>query len=137
MAKYAKGANAERELIRMLFGKGFAVARVAGSGVSPFPCPDIVALKQGKVLGIECKAWDSAYLSIPIAQVSDLQKWADTAGAEVYIGWKQPRKGWFFLLPSHFKKTNKFFIISQKKAVLDGLSINVLVGEQTLLSPKK
>ncbi len=136
MSRYAKGANAERELIKMLFDKGFAVARVAGSGVSPLPCPDIVALKPGKVLGIECKAWDSAYLSIPIEQIEGLLKWAGASGGEVFVGWKQSRKGWFFIDPGNFNRSKKFYIISQKNSVSKGVSLEVLLGNQTVFAKK-
>ena len=45
MKNKVKGSNAERELILDLFNKGWAVSRVAGSGCSTLPTPDIIALK--------------------------------------------------------------------------------------------
>ena len=41
--KKQKGSNAERELVEMFWEKGFSAVRVAGSGTSKFPCPDVVA----------------------------------------------------------------------------------------------
>jgi len=134
---YVKGANAERELIKLFFGKGFAVTRAAGSGVSSFPCPDIVALRPGKLLAIECKAWNQNYLSVAVEQMRELEKWSKMAGSDIFIAWKLPRKGWFFLQPRHFKKNNKFFVISKKKALKQGLPIEVVSGEQAILKVKK
>ncbi len=39
----SKGSRFERDLIAELWKAGLAAIRVAGSGVSTFPCPDIVA----------------------------------------------------------------------------------------------
>jgi len=137
MTRYTKGANAERELIKLLFSKGFAVARVAGSGVASLPCPDIVALKQGRQLAIECKAWKQRYLSIAVGQMDELANWSKTAGGEMYIAWKLPYKGWFFLQPRHFNKSRKFYVVSQKKAQKHGLSLEIVTGEQATIPAKK
>ena len=101
MAHYNKGANAERELIKAFFDKGFAVLRVAGSGVSPLPSPDVVALKSGRIIAIECKAWKGNYLAIESKTFLDEVNWAKTAGAEFFVGWKVPHKGWFFIQERH------------------------------------
>src|SRR3990167_2246744 len=74
MAHYAKGANAERELIHLLYDRGFAVVRVAGSGKTSLPCPDIVALAPKVKLAFECKAWDKEHLNITTAQMDELYK---------------------------------------------------------------
>ena len=64
MARYNKGASAERELIKMFFNAGFSVARVAGSGSSSLPCPDMIALSKKKKMAFECKAWKANYLNL-------------------------------------------------------------------------
>ena len=52
----AKGSNAERELVSKFWKKGFASIRVAGSGSSRFPCPDILASNVTRTIAIEAKA---------------------------------------------------------------------------------
>lgn len=126
MAHYNKGANAERELIKALFDRGFAVLRVAGSGVSPLPSPDVVALKSGRILAIECKAWKGAHLAIPVVTMTDEINWAKTAGAEFFIGWKIPRDGWLFVRAEHFHNAGKNFMISLVEAKLKSVTLEAL-----------
>ena len=128
MAHYRKGANAERELIHMLFEKGFSVVRTAGSGKTPLPAPDMVALKPEKQFAFECKAWSAANLALPIAQMDELVQWSKRAGVQPFVAWKVPRKGWFFLRPRQLHKTSKFWLISRKDAMRLGLSFDQLIA---------
>ncbi len=124
MPHYNKGANAERELIKALFDKGFAVLRVAGSGVSPLPSPDVVALKSGRILAFECKAWRGDYLAIPVVTMNDEVNWARVAGAEFFVAWKIPRAGWLFIKFEHFHNAGKNFMISLQDAKKFSVSID-------------
>jgi Holliday junction resolvase len=133
MTRYRKGANAERELIHVLFERGFSVVRVAGSGKTALPAPDLIALRHGRILAFESKAWAASNLSIPALQMNELVSWSNRAGAEVYIAWKVPHKGWFFLKPAQLKKTPKAFTISRKNALRQGIDLNVVIGEQSQL----
>lgn len=128
MVYHSKGANAERELMRLFFDKGFSVVRIAGSGTSPLPAPDIVALKRGRIIAVECKARKARNLAIDVGQMGELVGWAKRAGAEPFVGWKVPRKGWLFLRPGHFHSTGKFFLISLRDAMDAGISLDAVVG---------
>ncbi len=136
MAYYNKGANAERELIHILFKNGLSVVRTAGSGATSLPAPDVIALDKKNKLAFECKAWNAAYLSIPIEQMEELQKWARRAGTKVFVAWKIPKKGWHFLRPKDFTKRRKHFMISRKKALTHSINLNVIIGRQTILLKK-
>ncbi len=136
MARYKKGANAERELIHILFDHGFSVVRTAGSGKTALPAPDILALKQGKQLAFECKAWAAGHLSIPTEQISELVGWSKRAGVKCFVAWKIPRKGWFFLTPGQMHKTKKFYLISRKNALRKAINLNVIVGTQKQIKLK-
>lgn len=133
MANYRKGANAERELIHAIWQAGFAVSRVAGSGSSSLPSPDIIALKGLKRLAFECKAWDAAYLSLEIEKMEAQIEWCERAQAECWIGWKIPRQGWLFLKPEHFSKAGKNYMISKTFAQTKGIKLPVVLGHQTTL----
>ena len=137
MSRYKKGANAERELIHTLFGMGFSVARVAGSGSSTLPCPDMLAFKKGRALAFECKAHSGKYLNIAEKQMSETIEWAKNARIDFYVGWKLPREGWLFLAPGHFRKNEKNYSISINDARKKGLRINVIAGVQKQLRVKK
>ena len=137
MTRYAKGANAERELLEHLFNAGFSVARVAGSGVSSFNPPDLLAFSKSKKLGFECKAWGSSSLTIPFDQFDGLVNWCRNADCQAVVAWKVPRKGWFFLLPEHFHKTGNAYAVSFSNAQKNALDFSVLVGQQTQLKKKQ
>lgn len=111
MVQYNKGANAERELIKKLDLLGFAVLRVAGSGVNPLPCPDVVALKYGKIIAFECKAKKGDYLAIKKEQMDEEVAWAKKAGAIFLVAWKVPRNGWLLIDPTHFKNSGKNYML--------------------------
>ena len=128
MVYHSKGANAERELMRLFFEKGFSVVRIAGSGTSPLPAPDIIAIKKGRIVAVECKARKTKNLAITVEQVGELVEWAERAGAEPFVGWKIPRKGWFFLEPGQMRNTGKFFTINQANAMSFGRSLEILIG---------
>jgi Holliday junction resolvase len=131
VAHYDKGASAERELIHTLFERGFAVLRVAGSGVSPLPSPDVVALKDGKILAFECKAWKGTHLAIPVQTMRDEINWAAVAGAEFYIGWKIPREGWLFVRANNFHNAGKNFMLSLEEARRHTTTLEVIAGSQS------
>ncbi|MFH1256046.1 MAG: Holliday junction resolvase Hjc [Candidatus Diapherotrites archaeon] len=133
MAHYAKGANAERELIHLFFDRGFAVVRIAGSGKTALPAPDLLALSKTKKMAFECKAWNSKHLAIPLLQMEELIGWCEKADIDAFVAWKVPRKGWLFLKPEFFKKTAKNYMISLKEAFHKGLNLNVVAGVQATL----
>ena len=133
MAHYRKGADAERELIKALWSAGLAVLRVAGSGVNPLPCPDVVALSPKKTLAFECKAWKGNHLAISIENMSEELEWSERAGADFFIAWKVPRKGWLFVKPSAFHKTSKNYMLSLHEARKQNNDLNVIIGVQKKL----
>ncbi len=132
MARYDKGANAERELIRLFWEKGFAAARVAGSGKNALPMPDLIVLGKGRKMIIESKAWRAKHLSIDALQMSELLRWGERGGAEVFIAWKYPNKGWFFVRTEEFNH-GKHFTISFEKVQRIGVPLEILIGEQSRL----
>lgn len=95
---YKKGAKAERELADLLWRKGYAVVRSAGSGNSY--SPDVIAIKEGKVIAFECKAWKKDVVVISNYQMEKMLEWRKRSGAELFLAWKYPYRGWFFI-PVH------------------------------------
>jgi Holliday junction resolvase len=51
----AKGSKGERELVAFFNENGWNCVRIAGSGSSKYPCPDILAGNAIRRLAIECK----------------------------------------------------------------------------------
>ena len=133
MTKYQKGANAERELIKILWGRGFSVVRSAGSGKTSLPSPDIVALGRDKKLAFECKAWQANYLSISVQKMEEQLEWCRRANAELFIVWKVAYKGFLFLPSGELARAGKNYVISLKKAQACSLDLGVVLGEQSKL----
>jgi Holliday junction resolvase len=133
LAKYKKGANAERELLKLIYDNGFGCVRIAGSGATILPAPDIIALSPKKRISFECKAWNSNYLNISIDQMNELIRWGKISGTEIFIAWKIPQKGWFFLKPEHFSKKGKSYAISKKQAFKKSQNLDVILGKQAVL----
>lgn len=138
MTYYNKGANAERELLNLLFVSGMAVCRAAGSGKGKnnIPTPDAVALRNGKIYAFECKAWKSGSLHISHQQIEDLDAWCGMAGAELVIAWKIPRKGWWFFEKKDLRKLEKSYGITQDEAFAKGRRIEHFTGETRILPQK-
>ncbi len=128
MVYHSKGANAERELMRLFFQQGFSVVRIAGSGTSPLPAPDIIAIRKGRIIAVECKARKASNLAITIEQIGELLGWAKKAGAEPWIAWKIPRKGWLFLKTGQLSNTGKFYTISMKDAFAKGKPLQEIIA---------
>ena len=98
MNQKAKGLNAERELIHMLWKNGFAAVRVAGSGSSKYPSPDILAGNGHRHLAIECKITKSKNKYFTRREISDLRRFCSGFGTEGYVAVKFPKKAWYFFL---------------------------------------
>ena len=91
-----KGTRFERELSNKLIEKGYLVVRAAGSGVMQ-TAPDLLAFRSYEHIAFECKAWDSERLSLRQEQYNLLKDWIEKAGLTVYVAWKVPQEGWFFI----------------------------------------
>lgn len=125
---YRKGANAERELMQILYAKGFALLRAAGSGVNPLDCPDVIALKDGRILAFECKAWNATSLALSKEQFEGDVEWCKRAGAEFWIAWRMPREDWLFLKPQDFRFSGKNYLTTQTEAREKGILLDALMA---------
>jgi len=129
-----KGSRFERDLIGELWKNGFAAIRVAGSGVSHFPCPDIVAGNRGKVLAIEVKMRTSLPLYLSKEEIEKLRKFSEIFGAEELVALKLPRKDWKFFRIKDLCETGKGYRIDEE-TYANGMDIYDIKGlEQTKLT---
>ena len=95
MSSYTKGYSAELELLHTLYDRGWAVLRAPRSGRVGVAAPDLVAIKNSRVIVIECKSRVGAF-TVEADQIGQLKEWQKRTGADAYVGWKVSRKGWFF-----------------------------------------
>ena len=128
MTRYERGANFERELVSMFWSHGWTAIRVAGSGTTSNPTPDVLAIKDGAVVAVECKTTRKDRLSLGAA-IKALRKYSVAAGVRAYISIKflreEPR---FYDVSELFSRKNN--TISKKD---DYITFDVLTEKQSRL----
>ncbi len=123
-----KGSNAERELIDLFWKAGWAAHRIAGSGSSKFPSPDVIAGNFKKKFAIECKATRANNQYVSKDQADALEHFASVFGAEPWIGVRFDKQKWFFVPLKEMKKTpQENLVLNMEKARLLGLTFEELV----------
>jgi Holliday junction resolvase len=99
MTFYTKGANFERKLVNEFWDNGFTAIRAAGSGSAPQPVPDVIALKDTRVIILECKTTGKEAFRLDKEDVEKLKTFRGRADCEAYIAVKFDReKAKFFPL---------------------------------------
>ena len=133
----SKGSRFERDLISELWKEGFAAVRVAGSGISTYPCPDIVAGNGEIFIAIEVKMRKSLPLYLSDDEIRQLKDFSIFFGAKPYIALKLPRKKWRFFTIEMLEKTEKNYKIDEMVYGL-GLQLEEITGrvEQKRLGEK-
>ena len=127
MNKKTKGTKAERELIHFFWKNGFAAMRAAGSGSTPFPCPDIIAGNKIRTLAIECKAIKTLKKYLSKEDIIQLKTFSKTFGAEPWIGIRFDKLKWFFLTPEDLTKTPSGYVVTINDAKNKGLILEELI----------
>lgn len=122
MSSKSKGINAERELIHMFWANGWCAHRIAGSGSSKYPSPDIIAARVDRKLAIEAKVINELNKYLAAEDVEQLNVFSALFGAEAWIAVKFKRNDWFFIKTNELVKTEKGFSISLNLAKNKGMS---------------
>ena len=105
----SKGGVYERELLRLFFESGFSGVRVAGSGASSIPSPDLVIGRDGRVLAFEVKSTVKDYVYISKSQLNNLLDFSRVFGAKPLVAVKFINRGWrFFEIPEISSKNTRF-----------------------------
>lgn len=128
MSHKSKGTNAERELVHLFWSKGWLSIRVAGSGSSRYPSPDVLASNSSRTLAIECKSSGELSRRLSKEQVNDLITFAKGFGAEPWIGARFNDMKWAFFSPEDLKKTGAGFSVSVRMVKEKGLTFEQLLG---------
>jgi len=123
----AKGSNAERELVSKFWEKGFASIRVAGSGSSRFPCPDVLASNGQRTIAIEAKATKKDAQYFRDKQITELIEFSIKFGAEPILAVKFSSKWSFFELFKLRQTPNGDYAISKKDVEELGISFEELI----------
>ena len=120
--KKAKGANAERELVHKFWQEGWAAARMAGSGSTTLPCPDLIVGNALKTLTIECKVTTQRTQYFSQKEIEDLEHFARRLNAEPWVAVKFNRDAWYFVPIHDLEQTPGQKKLSRQRAKSLGFS---------------
>jgi len=121
MSFYEKGARFERSLVHKFQENGWISFRAAGSGTIKYIIPDIIAIKEDKVLMVECKSTKKRSISLKETMLN-LKKILPISKFDIYIAVKfnrqEPR---FYNVKNLLKKKN--YTISLKDEYIEFLDV--------------
>ncbi len=123
MSHKKRGIAAERELLHILWDKGFACCRVAGSGSIPEPSCDLLAGNIKRRHAIEVKTTKKGKKYISKEQFKSFLEFSDKFGLTPLFAIKFMRQGWFFIKPEHLDETEKNYVISLERAKLKNIKL--------------
>ena len=130
MNRKAKGTNGERELVKFFNESGWGCIRIAGSGSSRYPSPDILAGNAIRRLAIECKVTKDQKKYLLQEEIDQLNTFSQKFGAESWIGIRFPGGEWFFIMPEDLEKTGSCFAASIELAKRRGMTLSELIQKE-------
>ena len=124
-----KGSRTERELVHLFNETGiWSAIRVAGSGLTSDPNPDVLAGNKNRYLAIECKSTKSNNKYLTPEEIEQIVTFSSKFGAEPWIGIRFNNKPWRFLNPLELEKTKSSnLIINTKIAEEKGIKFEELI----------
>jgi Holliday junction resolvase len=131
MSNKAKGSRVERELLSLFTENGWRAARIAGSGVNDdSPC-DLIVGKMGKRgHTIECKSSKKTSIYITKQQIEDFVLFSNMIGLTPVIAVRFNYEGFLFITPSQLDDSGKSWVISLKRAKLEGKKFSQFFEEE-------
>lgn len=124
----AKGTKGERELVKAFNEAGWSCIRVAGSGSSRYPSPDILAGNAIRRVAIECKVTADQKKYLAPEEIEQLNVFSRRFGAEAWVGIHFPGEPWYFLLLEDLENTGSSRAVSLERAKQKGLTVEELMN---------
>ncbi len=124
----SKGSNSERELVSMFWKAGWAAIRVAGSGLTKNPNPDVLAANKIRRVAIECKATKETKKYFSKHDIEQLKKFSEMFGCEAWIGIRFNNMKWLFISTEDLEKTKKGYVASIELMKRRGLLFEELIS---------
>lgn len=122
-----KGTTAERDIVKKFWESGWAALRVAGSGSSQYPSPDVVAGRDGRRLAIECKITCEERKYFSEAEIRELKFFAQRFCCEAWVSIKFPKTEWYFFSLDDLTQTAKNYVVSIADIELKGFTFEQLL----------
>ncbi len=126
----AKGSKGERDLVKAFNEAGWGCIRIAGSGSSRYPSPDILAGNAIRRLAIECKVTAEKKKYFDIDEVEQLREFSTKFGAEAWLAIKFPQEDWFFFMIEDLDKAGNSYSASTTSASYKGLRFQELIQKE-------
>jgi Holliday junction resolvase len=123
-----KGSNAELELQKILWEKGYATPRIAGSGTSRYPAPDLLASNGSIPLAIECKSTSKEKVYVSKKQLLQLFSFSKKFGAVALIAVRFDREPWYLVEPGYGVETKKSIKYEKRRVFKIGRRASDLNG---------
>lgn len=125
----AKGTSAERELIHLLWDRGWFAVRVAGSGSTKYPSPDVIAGNGLRRLAIECKSSSDDTRYMTKKQIGELLQFARMLNAEPWVAFRHDAE-WYFVALDDLHDSGKHLAVSEELVKNKGLLIDQVAGDK-------
>lgn len=74
-------------------------------------------MRKGKLIAIECKAWDRGSLALDPEQYEKLLEWESNSAFPTFVAWRMNSMGWFFIRLEEFEKGRSNWNITRKKVL--------------------
>ncbi len=132
MASKTKGSRTERELVHLFnqTGQWYAI-RVAGSGLTKDPNPDVLAGNGKRHIAVECKSVKAESKYFYQEDIDQIVNFSLKFGAEAWIGIRFNNKGWYFLNPNDLDRTKSLnLVITLENAEKKGLKFEELIKRE-------
>lgn len=101
----AKGTAAENELIHNFWDNEWVCIRVAGSGSTKYPAPDLLASRGDRKIVMEVKVSADVKKYFTGQEIRDLKFFGEKFGAEAWVGVKFADNQWFFITTEELEMT--------------------------------
>lgn len=102
------GTNAENELIHKFWEtNSWVCIRVAGSGSTKYPSPDLLASRGDKKLVLEIKIISANKKYFSKKEIKELEYFGEKFAAESWVGVKFPENQWYFIPTSELEVTKE------------------------------
>lgn len=130
--KKAKGTQAENELLHNFWENSWVCVRVAGSGSTRFPAPDILASCGSRRIVMEVKVVNSTKKYFKNQEILDLEFFAKKFGSEAWVGIKFSQNQWFFIPTTELIKTkSENYVIDLITIKRQGFNFFEMIGKTT------
>jgi len=130
--KKAKGSKGERDLVEFFNENEWSCIRIAGSGSSQYPAPDILAGNAIRRVAIECKVTKDHKKYFQNDEIQQLKTFSQKFGAESWVAVKFGSNEWYFLMLEDLIDAGKSWSVSLEVAKRRGLTREELIGKNNI-----